>query len=166
MRTMISSKSVFAMRPAGLALLLQLCVSVGVLAQAPASPPPASPKDEALKQMRALRNDPPKYLDSLISYLNAFPESNEAESGGYWLRDIVKRAGNDPVSTRTLVTRFVEGTKALPAYMRVRFYAQGATILLGNGLAPEASDLALKTISLLDEKAYVEWERQIGRAHV
>jgi len=142
-------------------IVLVLCFSAIAVAQTPTTPPPASPKDEALKAMRALRNDPPKYLESLISYLSAFPDSNEAESGAYWLRDIVKRAGNDPTSTRTLVARFVEGTKGLPDYMRVRFYATASTILLTNGLPVESSDLAVRTtIPLLDEKAYVEWERQ------
>ena len=148
------------LRQAGLSLVLALFFATAVLAQAPASPPPASPKDEAVKQMRALRNDPPKYLEAIISFLTTFPDSNEAESGAYYLRDIVKRAGNDPASTRTFVARFVEGTKTLPDYMRVRFYAQCITIYFTNGLAAEASDLALKTIPLLDEKAYVEWERQ------
>jgi tetratricopeptide (TPR) repeat protein len=126
----------------------------------PAAPPPASPSDEAFKKLRALRTDPPAYVDALVKFLNEFPQSRESDSGAYMLRDAVRRAGNDPQKTRSLVTRFVDGTSKLPEQMRLRFYSQAVTILLANDLAPEAESVALRVIPFLNEKAYVDFDRR------
>ena len=125
----------------------------------PAAPPPASPSEEAYRKLRAVRADPPAYVDGLVKFLNEFPKSREADSGAYNLRDAVRRSGNDPQKTRSLVTKFVDGTATLPEQMRLRFYSMAVTILLANDLAPEAESVALRAIPFLNEKAYVDFDR-------
>ncbi|MBI4469656.1 MAG: hypothetical protein HY650_10085, partial [Acidobacteria bacterium] len=127
---------------------------------APATQPDPSPQDEALKRLRTLRNDPVAYVEAVIRFVNDYPEDWQAESGGFWLRDAVKRTSPDVEKTRALVRRFVEGIDTVPAPLRVRFYSEAVKILLQENLAEEATELAQQGVGLLDEKAYVEYERR------
>lgn len=130
--------------------------------QTPPKPAPTpSPKDEALKQLRALRNDPPQYVEAAIKFLNDFPDAFESESSpSYWVRDAVKKAGNTKDATRQFINRFVDGISTLPAARRVRFYSDSVKTFLTNDLPEEAVGLALKGLPLLDEKEYVGLERE------
>jgi len=143
-----------------LALLTLLTASS--IAQTPAKPAPTpSPKDEALKQLRALRNDPPQYVEAAIKFLNDFPDAFESESSpSYWVRDAVKKAGNTKDATRQFINRFVDGISTLPAPRRIRFYSDSVKTFLANDLPEEAVALALKGLPLLDEKEYVGLERE------
>ncbi len=64
---------------------------------------------------------------------------------------------------RALLSRFVEGTAAAPAYARTEFYSGIARDLLNNGiLLDTAAELEQKGVALLNEEGYVDNER---RAH-
>ena len=144
-------------------VIIALFFSMSLLAQAPAQtqPKPApSPKEEALNRMRALKDDPPAYIDAITKFVVDFPYAFESESAGYWLRNAVPKPGTDPQKVRALVNRFIQGIEPAPAALQVRYDSTLVQILLSNNLWAEAVELAKKGIALLDEKQYVDLERK------
>lgn len=120
----------------------------------------SSSKDAALGKLRTLRNDPEAYVEAASRFVNDYPDAWEAESGGFWLRDAVKRAGDNPERARRLVERFIEGIAQVPPDLRVRFYSEAVRILLSRDFTSDAVALAVKGLPLLDERAYVDLERR------
>ena len=143
-------------------LAIVALLATSSVAQTPPKPTPtSSPKDEALKQLRALRNDPPQYVEAAIKFLNDFPDAFENESSpSYWVRDAIKKAGNTKEATRQFINRFIDSISTLPAPRRVRFYSDCVKTFLTNDLPEDAVALALKGVPLLDEKEYVGLERE------
>ncbi|MEP7271745.1 MAG: hypothetical protein ABI882_09580, partial [Acidobacteriota bacterium] len=126
------------------------------------SPRPVLPEDELAGKMRAVRNDPPKYLDLLIQSIVQFPDSRYAESGGYSFASALKKQAQldkDPAKLRALAERYINGTLAAPAPLRVRMNGTALRAMLDNDLPDEAASLARQTIALLNEKEYLVFMR-------
>jgi tetratricopeptide (TPR) repeat protein len=147
----------------GLFVIIALFFSMSLLAQAPAQTQPKpvpSPKEEAQNRMKALKDDPPAYIDAIAKFVLDFPYAPESESAAYWVRLAVPKPGTDPQKVRDLVNRFIQGIEPAPAALRVRYDSTIVQILLSNNLWAESVELAKKGIALLDETQYVDLERK------
>src|SRR5205085_11116114 len=124
---------------------------------------PTRPADEDALQKAAAIKDPQERVEALIKVVNDYPRAVYIRNVVFYLMRSLRPISNEPEKVRALLSRFVEGTASAPAYARTEFYYGISRDLLNNGILPDtASDLAQKSVALLNEQGYVDNER---RAH-